>query len=304
MGERNSQCANERGVQAMNAGNQCAERGRRDCFKEAVCINAGRVYDACRDRECLEDLQVFFVERDQDIINNAIGVRLKAADVINVVIDTEPVPFNRGYYSVDITVYFCVKLDVTMSPISPSCEVRGLCVYNKKAILYGSEGSVKVFSSDFVCGDDDDQNMPAGNLPKATVQIAEPIGLGARLAPACDCQYPCCCVPNRVARMFAGSFDHRMAEKVVKVTLGIFMIIQLERQVQMLVPVYDFCMPDKICVDSTNESPCDLFNKISFPADEFFPPKAGNLCTSEAQMLRGQSAGASTCGCGCGNSNH
>lgn len=291
MGERNSQTLGERG-------SQCPERPRKDCFKEAVCINAGRVYDACRDRECLEDIQVFFVERDQDIINNALGVRLRSAEVMNVVIDTEPVPFNRGYYSVDLTIYFCIKLDVTVSPVSPSCEVRGLSVYNKKAILYGSEGSVKVFSSDFVCGDDDDQNMPAGNLPRATVQIAEPIGLGARLAPACEAQYPCCCVPNRVARMFAGSFEHRMAEKVVKVTLGVFMIIQLERQVQMLVPVYDFCMPDKICADAGNESPCDLFKKISFPADEFFPPKAGDLNCSEAQMLRGQSMGGNGCGCG------
>ena len=101
--------------------------------------------------------------------------------------------------------------------------------------------------------------------------------------------------------MFAGSFDHRLAEKTVKVTLGIFMIIQLERQVQMLVPVYDFCMPDKICVDSGSESPCELFKKISFPADEFFPPKAGDLHCSEAQMMRGQSAGTGNCGCGCGN---
>ena len=194
-----------------------------------------------------------------------------------------------------------MKLDVTMSPISPSCEVRGLCVYNKKAILYGSEGSVQVFSSDFVGGDDDEQNMPAGNLPRATVQIAEPIGLGAKIVPVCETHYPCCCVPNRVARLFAGSFDHRLAEKTVNVTLGIFMIIQLERQVQMLVPVYDFCMPDKICVDTGSESPCELFKKISFPADEFFPPKAGDLHCSEAQMMRGQSAGMSNCGCGCGN---
>lgn len=295
------ECNNCQAQAAAERKNPCADRPRKDCFKEAVCINAGRVYDACRDRECLEDIQVFFVERDQDIINNALGVRLRSAEVLNVVIDTEPVPFNRGYYSVDLTIYFCVRLDVTVSPISPSCEVRGLCIYNKKAILYGSEGNVKVFSSDAVYGDDDEQNMPAANLPRATVQIAEPIGLGAKLVPVCEGHCSCCCcVPNRVARMFAGSFDHRMAEKAVKVTLGVFMIIQLERQVQMLVPVYDFCMPDKICADAANESPCDLFKKISFPADEFFPPKAGNLSCSEAQMLRGQSVGAGNCGCGNG----
>ena len=29
-------------------------------FKEAVCINAGRIYDSCSDKDCLEDLRVYF----------------------------------------------------------------------------------------------------------------------------------------------------------------------------------------------------------------------------------------------------
>ena len=28
--------------------------------KEAVCINAGRIYDSCSDKDCLEDLRVYF----------------------------------------------------------------------------------------------------------------------------------------------------------------------------------------------------------------------------------------------------
>ena len=31
-----------------------------NCFKEAVCIDAGRIYDSCTDKDCLTDLQVFF----------------------------------------------------------------------------------------------------------------------------------------------------------------------------------------------------------------------------------------------------
>lgn len=260
---------------------------RRDCFREAVCVNASRVYDACRDRECLENLQVFFVEQDQELIDNAAAVKLKCAEVINVFIDTEPVPFNRGYYCVDLTIYFCVRLEVTVSPIGPPCEVCGLSVYTKKAILFGSEGSVKVFTSEFVCNDDDIQNTPSGNLPKVTCQIAEPISLGARLTTVCD---PCCkcgCVPRSVARRFSGSFDHPNGKRIVEVTLGIFMIIQLERQVQMLIPVYDFCMPEKICVEEGNDDPCDLFGKICFPTDAFFPPNAADVGSSNV----------TTCGC-------
>ena len=265
---------------------------RRDCFKEAVCVNASRVYDACRDRECLEDLQVHFVEHDQELINNAIAVKLKCAEVINVFIDTEPVPFNRGYYCVELTIYFCVHLDVTVSPIGNPCEICGLSVYTKKAILFGSEGSVRIFSSDFVCNDDDIQNQPSGNLPKVTCQIAEPISLGAKLTTVCEPCIPCCCVPRHFARRFGGSFDHTDCKRVVEITLGIFMIIQLERQVQMLMPVYDFCMPEKICVEEGNDDPCDLFGKISFPTSAFFPPNAEDVCMNSDDG----------CGCGCSTS--
>lgn len=262
---------------------------RKDCFKEAVCVNASRVYDACRDRECLEDMRVHFIERDQEIIDNAIAVKLRSSEVVNVLIDTEPVPFNRGYYCVELTIYFAVKLDVTVSPATNPCEVCGLCVYKKKAILFGSEGCVKVFSSDYVCDDEDIQGQPGGNLPKVTCQIAEPVCLNARLDTVCD---PCCpCVPRLVARRFGGSFEHRGGERVVLISLGIFMIIQLERQVQMLLPVYDFCMPEKICIEDGNDEPCELFGRISFPTEAFFPPNACELGSS----------GDSGCGCGCSN---
>lgn len=267
--------------------NRFDSRARRDCFKEAVCVNASRVYDACRDRECLEDLRVLFVERDQEIVDNAIAVKLKSAEICNVFIDTEPLPFNRGYYCVELTIYFSVRLDVTVSPMSNACEVCGLCVCTKKAILFGSDGSVRVFSSDYVYDDEDVQNLPGGNLPRVTCQIAEPVCLGAKLENVCEpC---CCCVPHSVSRRFGGSFDHAGGERAVLVSIGVFMIIQLERQVQMLMPVYDFCMPEKICVEEGSDDPCEMFSRLSFPADAFFPPKADDC---------------GGCGCDCGGEGH
>jgi hypothetical protein len=56
-------------------------------FKEAVCIDAGRVYDSCCDRDCLEDLRCFFLPETQTLINNALSVRLRGAEVLNVFID-------------------------------------------------------------------------------------------------------------------------------------------------------------------------------------------------------------------------
>ena len=57
------------------------------------------------------------------------------------------------------------------------------------------------------------------------------------------------------------------------VTLGQFSLVRLERDTQLLVPVYDYCMPDKECACGDGcEDPCALFRNISFPVGEFFPP--------------------------------
>ena len=50
--------------------------------REAVCIDAGRVYDSCSDKDCLEDLRVYFTERDQMIVDHAVSVRAKKAEVL------------------------------------------------------------------------------------------------------------------------------------------------------------------------------------------------------------------------------
>ena len=39
--------------------------------KEAVCIDAGRFMIRCSDKDCLEDLRVFFTEREQMVVDRA-----------------------------------------------------------------------------------------------------------------------------------------------------------------------------------------------------------------------------------------
>jgi hypothetical protein len=113
------------------------------------------------------------------------------------------------------------------------------------------------------------------------VQIAEPVVLAARLVEKCNCGCVCdCCassIPGSVCEQFGGSFVDCDCEKIVLVTLGIFTIVQLIRNVQMLIPVYDFCVPAKECCPNT-ENPCDMFKKMCFPVDEFFPPKSDSSC--------------------------
>ena len=64
-----------------------------------------------------------------------------------------------------------------------------------------------------------------------------------------------------------------MLGKRVFVTVGLFSIIKLARYVQLLIPAFNFCFPNKECIAATEENPCELFETIQFPFDEFFPPQ-------------------------------
>ena len=244
-------------------------------IKEAVCIDTNRVYDSCADKDCLSDLRLIFTDRAQCIIDKAASIRCRGAEIINATVSVESVPFNRGCYSVDITYYFKVFIDVCTGGCSQPETVAGLTSFTKKCILYGSEGNVKVFSSEY--SPEVRCSCPCGfnsTAPRAKVQVVDPICLDARLCCANDCCS--CCVPESgipecVALAFDGAFTHAPSQVAVNVTLGLFTIVQLERDVQMLIPAYDFCVPSKERnVDTMN--PCDTFRKIHFPMEEFFPP--------------------------------
>ena len=116
----------------------------------------------------------------QPVVDASANVRVRDVDVISVYIDMQPIPFNRGYYSIDLTFFFDVSLEL-YGGATVGCErVSGISIFNKKVILYGSEGNVKMFTSES-CRDEADLQ---GNkvLPKATVQVAQPVALSAKLS--------------------------------------------------------------------------------------------------------------------------
>lgn len=252
------------------------EYDSRDCFKEAVCIDAMRVYDSCSDKDCLEDLRVLFPAARQALVDSATNARIRDVSVLTVYIDLQPIPFNKGFYSVDMTFFFDVAVDLFGGPTASPVPVNGVAVFNKKVILYGSEGNVKLFSS----GRGAEEPLPGEDcrvLPKATVQVAEPVALSARLCdrPQCGCE-PYCRIPESIAARYGGGFEDCQGHNALYATIGLFTIVQLVRNVQMLIPAYDFCVPEKECVASS-DNPCELFRRIDFPTEEFFPPRAGDL---------------------------
>jgi len=247
-----------------------------DTFKEAVCIDAGKIFDSCCDRDCLENLRCYFSPYAQDKVNNATNVRVLSAEVAKVYIDVEPVSFNRGYYSCDLTFIFVLGFELFSTPHNRPEYVKGVASFNKKVILYGSEGNVKVFSNKTTLEDAVDfPERPTTNMPKCVVQCVDPIALSARIGEVKN-SFDCCCViPKSVCDSIGGEIvnDTNVNQATIYVTIGLFSIVQLIRNVQMLIPVYDFCIPKKHC-DITTDTPCDVFSKIKFPTDDFFPPNA------------------------------
>lgn len=275
--------------------------GNAPCVKEAVCIHTNRIYDSCRDKECIENLKVYPTRCSQEILDCATSVKTRDATLLCTNIDVSEVAFNRGFYRVDIKFFYSITVDAC------SCggrlqKISGLAVYEKSVILFGSEGDVKIFSSKRDC-----DCRYATNMPTAFVEAVDPVFLAAELcdakkicacppSPECECDCPeLCDVPQCIKELFDDELVVNGGCKNLLVTLGQFSIVRLERDSQILIPAYDFCMPEKECVGSSEDRPCDLFRKIKFPVNEFFPPSArGNLPCGEPDKK--QSHGSSCCG--------
>ena len=107
----------------------------------------------------------------------------------------------------------------------------------------------------------------------------DPLILNMKLVDVCQCR-PCDCslteIPQAILDCFGDSLTQVGDVHRLYVTLGQFSIVRLERDTQLLVPVYDYCMPDKECACGDGcEDPCALFRNISFPGGECFPPNTG-----------------------------
>lgn len=243
--------------------------------REAVCIHTKKIYDSCRDKDCVEDLRFYPTLSSVETINRALSIKGGSAELCHVYVDVEPVTFNRGFYTVDMRFFYRVTLQAYLSCPRP-VEVEGLCVFDKRVILFGSEGSAKIFSSETRVGDMDHQMREKSNLPIAVVEAVDPIVLDAKLTDCCDrrcCDCDLCEVPSCVTHCFGSDLCSGDDCKRVYVTLGQFSIVRLERDTQLLVPVYDYCMPNKECAGGNGgDDPCDLFRNIAFPTGEFFPP--------------------------------
>lgn len=220
--------------------------------------------------------------------------------------DVEPLSFHRGYFSVDLKFFVCCTLEVFCGVCNPTI-ICGLSTFDKRVILYGSEGNSKQFSSKF---DPDTcelaKSWKKASMPTVTVEVVEPVALSARIkeTDCCDCDCGCDCgcececncgcncgcgcdlFPENICSCFGGELAVNDCGRQVLVTYGLFFIVRLERDTQLLMDAVDFCIPTQECPSATQESPCGLFNNIRFPIDQFFPPQK-------------KKEGGCGCDCGC-----
>lgn len=122
--------------------------------------------------------------------------------------------------------------------------------------------------------------------------------LCAHFADNCNCR--CGCDRGSLSGVPAGilaAFDEPIifdesAIRRVCISLGQFSTVRLERDTQLLIPVYDYCIPSNECTlaggDCSCEDPCKVFDAVEFPMDDFFPPAA-------------MPNGGCGCACPCGN---
>ena len=138
------------------------------CIREAVCIHTKKIFDSCKDKDCIEDLRVYPTCGSQEVLDRALAVKAGTAELLYAYIDVEPVGFNRGFYTVDVRYFYRITADAFIGAARP-IEVCGLAVFDKRAILFGSEGGAKSFSSDSpsVCSC---QDLMGSSLPTAHVE--------------------------------------------------------------------------------------------------------------------------------------
>ena len=101
--------------------------------------------------------------------------------------------------------------------------------------------------------------------------------LSSKVKDACECgtaESVTVQIPAGIRALFDDELtipgDHRR----LYVTLGQFSTVRLERDVQLVVPMVEYAIPEKECCDSEGcctEDPCEMFSRIPFPARQFTP---------------------------------
>ena len=255
-----------------------------DDLQEALSIHTRKITDSCRDKDCIEDLRVFFTRASQNILDTCTGAKVRCAELLYTYIDVEPVAFDRNHYCVDATFYYRILADAVVGAGRP-VTLHGLAVFAKRAVLCGEDSRAHIYTSDTRLGGPDGLTRVSANRPTAVVEVLDPMVLSSKVVDVCQC--PRESTVQQIPEGICGMFDEELVingeQRRMLVSLGQFSIIRLERDAQLIVPVLDYSIPTKECCDSTAcaEDPCEMFSRIPFPARQFAPIGCDCPCNQE-----------------------
>lgn len=252
---------------------QCQDTLRCDPqdLRQAMSIHTRKITDACRDKDCIEDLRVYPTESSQTILDSTATVRVRSATLIGAYIDVEPVAFDRHHYCIDVTFYYRILADGTVGTARPAA-LTGLAVFTKRAVLCGEDSRAHIFTSDTILGEADGTTTMTGKAPTAVVEVLDPMILSSQIQESTETTDTTIQIPDSIRQLFDEDLVTNAARRLY-VTLGQFSVIRLERDVQLIVPWLNYAIPTKECCDSPGcaEDPCEMFSRIPFPAQQFAP---------------------------------
>ncbi len=261
----------------------CAPEG----LQEALSIHTHKITDSCRDKDCIEDLRVYLTQGSQEILDTAVGAKVRKADLMYTYIDVEPVAFDRKHYCIDVTFYYRILADAVIATGRPAA-LYGLAVFSKRAVLCGEESKTHIFTSSTRLGSPDGISGYSANLPTAVVEVLDPMVLDSKVRELCECTAQdtlTAQIPKGIRQMFDDELIENGSRRRLFVTLGQFSIIRLQRDAQLVVPVLEYSIPSKECCDAPGcaEDPCEMFSRIPFPEKQFAPRGCDNSCTDGAR---------------------
>ncbi len=231
-------------------------------IREAVSVSTRKIFDGCRDKDCVDDLRVYPTVTSQTYIENALSIRPRSAELLHVNVNVEPISFNRGYYTVDCTYFYRVTAETF-----PAGETAlGLAIFDKRVMLFGSEGNSMTFSSDAP-----EPSGESDELPIAVVNAVDPIALHMKLVDA-GAVPPGELEPGDIPSYITDAFPEEL-------------VLNGQGRRWYMIPAYDYSLPDKECPGSSEDDPCELFGRIRFPVEEFFPPDSVADATEYRNMV-------------------
>ncbi len=265
---------------------------------ESTCVHTQKIYDSCQAKDCMEGVRFYPTMPSVPVLNAASSLKNGRAELLYVLLTVEPVGLGRGFYTIDMRFFYKITVEAVVN-CTQTIPICGLAFFDKRSVLFGSEGGAKTFTSTGSCAQLEDGALGVGDsLPTAVIEAVDPILLAMKLVDGYRlASSPCGCNADaslsEVPAAILAAFDEDIllddnVERRIYLTLGQFTILRLERDAQLQVPVYDYCIPTKECVSSQEEEdPCELFQQVEFPAADFFPPSSTGEIDPMSRLRRG-----------------